>query len=72
MEERDLYYVSEYHRQLIATSTLARALREAKPVRPGIRDYILLRVGSYLISLGQRLRSASTYEKPVELAQDCA
>jgi hypothetical protein len=74
MDDRDLFYVGEYHRRLIAISQQEQNLRQAKPARPGVRDYVLLHLGIYLINVGQRLRSASayTYEKPVDLVQECA
>jgi hypothetical protein len=74
MDDRDLVYVNEYHRRLIAASMQERILRDARPARPGLRDYVLLHMGGYLISLGQRLRSASIYEleQPAELAQEGA
>lgn len=74
MDDRDLIYVKEYHRRLIAASMQEHILREARPARPGLRDYVLLHTGAYLISLGQRLRSASIYEfeQPAELTQEIA
>ncbi len=74
MEDRDLDHVGEYHRRLIAVSQQEHILRDTRPAHPGIRDYILLQAGEQLISLGQRLRSASVYEfEPAsELSEDCA
>ena len=74
MDDRDFFYVGEYHQRLIAISQQERNLRQANPARPGVRDYVLLHLGSYLINVGQRLRSASTYthENPVDMVQECA
>jgi hypothetical protein len=74
MQDRDFVFVNEHHRRLIEISRLEHTLREARSDRPTLKDYILLHSGEYLISLGQRLRSASIYkyEPPSDLTQECA
>jgi hypothetical protein len=74
MEDRDLYYVKEYHQRLIATSVQEHRLQAIRLPLPGLRDYLLNRAGSTLIALGQRLQSASLhkFEQPADLTQECA
>ena len=73
MQERDLYLAQQYQREMLQIAEQAQRIRESKrSSRPNLWDYALLRAGDALISLGERIRSASDYTKPVEMTEECA
>jgi hypothetical protein len=73
MQERDLYLAQQYQREILYIAERAHWIRESKgSSRPNLWDYTLLRAGNALIYLGEKMRSASDYTKPVDLAEECA
>jgi hypothetical protein len=73
MQERDLYLAQQYQREMLQVAEQVRRIRESRgSSRPNLWDYALLHAGDALISLGEKIRSASDYTKSVELTEECA
>ena len=73
MKENDLYLAQQHQRQMLDIADRSRLARATKGAgRLNLWDYALLHTGEALISLGEKLRSASDYTKPVDLSQECA
>ena len=53
----------EHHRDMLQTGKEARLARSAKSYTPKVWDYVALRLGNWLISLGCRLKSQSVFSQ---------
>jgi len=53
----------EHHRDMLQKSKEAQLARSAKPSTPKVWDYVALRLGNWLISLGCRLKSQSVFSQ---------
>ena len=73
MQERDLFLAKQHQREMLHVAEQVQRVRASKgSSRPDLWDYTLLRAGDALISLGNKIRSASDYTKPVDLTEECA
>ncbi|MGW8251154.1 MAG: hypothetical protein ACWGO1_10970, partial [Anaerolineales bacterium] len=61
MDDRELYYVREYHQRLIDASKNESQYKTLRPARPSWSDYLLLRFGDSLIAAGQRMKKNSAF-----------
>jgi hypothetical protein len=71
VKDFDLFLAQEHHRRLMEIAHRQGLLDSLPPARPTLRNYALLRMGNVLVSLGQKLRSASLITPPTDLSQDC-
>ncbi len=73
MIDRDLFLAQQYQREMLEKANQARLIRTYKNgSQPNLWDYALLRAGDALITLGQKLRSASDYNNLPDLSKECA
>ncbi len=73
MNDRDLFLAQQYQRELLEKANQARLIRASRNgSQPNLWDYALLRAGDALISLGEKIRSASDYQKLSDLSKECA
>jgi hypothetical protein len=69
VNERDHSFAHEYHSRLIEAT---RVERQTKAGRPKWSDQLLLQLGNFMISFGQRLKDSSAIAQPADLTQECA
>ncbi len=73
MKERDLFLAQLYQREMLEKANQARLIRASRNgSQPNLWGYALLRAGDALISLGEKMRSASDYKNVSDLSKECA
>ena len=72
MDERELYYVKEHHRQLLKIVQDDKLVKSIEPCASSLLDVILEKLGDTLVKSGQKLRQNRSQNKRGKLSEDCA
>lgn len=75
MFERNYDYIQARHQSLLSVAEEERLTRNLRNTRPAIKDLILLRLGNIFITLGRKIKYASSICEEVsrnEFAGECS